>query len=63
MHQAQSNARRYYACAGAKRGLCGMATQVPADRAEKELTSFVLGLLRGWPEWVRAVYRRPSGCG
>ncbi|MCU0706602.1 MAG: recombinase family protein, partial [Fimbriiglobus sp.] len=29
MHQAQSNGRRYYACAGAKRGLCGMSTQVP----------------------------------
>jgi site-specific DNA recombinase len=58
MHQAQSNARRYYACAGAKKGLCRMTTQVPADRAEKQLTGFVLDLLRGWPEWVGAVYRR-----
>jgi hypothetical protein len=58
MHQAQSNARRCYACAGAKKGLCGMTTQVPAVRAEGELTAFVLDLLRGWPEWVGQVYRR-----
>jgi DNA invertase Pin-like site-specific DNA recombinase len=55
--QCQSNGRRYYACPGAKKGLCSMTTQVPADRAEGTLTAFLLDLLRGWPEWVRTVYR------
>ena len=55
--QHHSNARRYYACPGAKKGLCGMTTQVPADRAEGALTAFLLDLLRGWPEWMGALYR------
>lgn len=55
--QNHSNARRYYACPGAKSGLCNMTAQVPANRAEAALREFLLGLLRGWPEWVRAVYR------
>ncbi len=55
--QHHSNGRRYYACPGAKKGLCAMAAQVPADRAERALTDFLLDLLRGWPEWMRTVYR------
>lgn len=55
--QHRSNARRYYACPGAKSGLCEMTAQVPADRAEAALRDFLLDLLRGWPDWLRAVYR------
>jgi hypothetical protein len=57
MWQHRSNARRYYACPGAKKGLCNMTTQVPADRAEGALTAFLLDVLRGWPEWMRSLYR------
>jgi hypothetical protein len=57
MWQHHSNARRYYACPGAKKGLCAMTTQVPADRAEAALTTFLLDVLRGWPGWMRALYR------
>ena len=35
-----------------------MTAQVPADRAERALTGFLLDHLRGWPEWVADVYRR-----
>ncbi|QDU19739.1 recombinase family protein [Urbifossiella limnaea] len=52
-----SNARRYYACPGAKKGLCGMTTQVPADRAEGALTAYLLDLLRGWPDWMGVLFR------
>jgi DNA invertase Pin-like site-specific DNA recombinase len=55
--QHRSNARRYYACPGAKSGRCEMTAQVPADRAEAALRDFLLDLLRGWPDWLRAVYR------
>lgn len=55
--QHHSSARRYYACPGAKKGLCGMTTQVPADRAEGALTEFLLDLLRGWPDWMGALFR------
>lgn len=58
LHQHKTPARRYYACVGAKKGLCGMTTQVPAARAERELSEVVLDLLTGWPEWMREVYRR-----
>jgi hypothetical protein len=34
-----------------------MTAQVPADRAEAALRDFLLDLLRGWPDWLRAVYR------
>ena len=34
-----------------------MTTQVPAEQAEAGLTAFLLDLLRGWPEWMRALYR------
>lgn len=54
----QSGRRRYYACPGHSKGLCDMAAQVPADRAEKGLTRFLTGLLSGWPDWLHAVYRR-----
>jgi len=57
MWQHHSNARRYYACPGAKKGLCGMTAQVPAGRAEEALTAFLLDLLRGWPEWMHTLYR------
>ena len=57
MWQHHSGARRYYACPGAKKGLCAVTTQVPADRAEKALTDFLLGVLRGWPEWMNDLYR------
>jgi DNA invertase Pin-like site-specific DNA recombinase len=57
MWQHRSNARRYYACPGAKKGLCEMTAQVPAARAEESLTAFLLDLLRGWPEWMGALYR------
>jgi hypothetical protein len=57
MWQHHSSGRRYYACPGAKKGLCDMTTQVPADRAEGALTAFLLDVLRGWPEWVRSLYR------
>lgn len=55
--QHHSNTRRYYACPSAKKGLCDMTTQVPADRAEKALLDFLLGVLRDWPEWMRTLYR------
>jgi DNA invertase Pin-like site-specific DNA recombinase len=55
--QHHSNTRRYYACPGAKKGLCEMTTQVPAERAEKSLCEFLLGVLRGWPEWMESLYR------
>jgi hypothetical protein len=35
-----------------------MAGQVPADRAEQALTGFLTDLLRGWPDWLRAVFQR-----
>jgi len=57
MWQHHSNARRYYACPGARKGQCGVTAQVPAGRAEEALTAFLLDLLRGWPEWMRALYR------
>lgn len=57
MWQHHSNARRYYACPGAKKGLCGMTAQVPAARAEGALTEFLLGVLRGWPAWMQTVHR------
>lgn len=57
MWQHHSNARRYYACPAAKKGLCAMTTQVPAEQAEAALTAFLLDLLRGWPEWMRTLYR------
>jgi hypothetical protein len=57
MWQHRSKDRRYYACPGAKKGLCGMTAQVPADRAEETLTAFLLDLLRGWPVWMRTLYR------
>jgi hypothetical protein len=34
-----------------------MTTQVPAEQAEAALTTFLLDLLRGWPEWMRSLYR------
>ena len=55
--QHHSNARRYYACPGAKKGLCDMTAQVPAARAEEALLAFLLAILRGWPAWMQAVYR------
>ena len=55
--QHHSNARRYYACPGAKKGLCDMTAQVPADRAEEALTKFLLDILRGWPVWMQTVYQ------
>lgn len=55
--QHHSNARRYYVCAGAKKGLCDVTTQVPAARAEEALTEFLLGVLRGWPAWMQTIYR------
>ena len=57
MWQHHSNARRYYACPGAKKGLCSMSVQVPAGRAEKALTDFLLDLLRGWPAWMSTLHR------
>lgn len=57
MWQHHSNTRRYYACPGAKKGLCPMSTQVPADRAEEALTTQLLDRLRDWPEWMRTLYR------
>jgi len=56
--QSRSNSRCYYACPGAKKGLCNMATQVPATRAENALVAFLLDLLRVWPGWMRLVYRQ-----
>jgi hypothetical protein len=57
MWQHHGSGRRYYACPGAKKGLCDVTTQVPAGRAEGALTAFLLDLLRGWPEWMRTLYR------
>jgi DNA invertase Pin-like site-specific DNA recombinase len=57
MWQHHSNARRYYACPGAKKGLCDMTAQVPANRAEESLLAFLLDILRGWPVWMQTVYR------
>ena len=54
----QCGQRRYYACPGHRKGLCEMASQVPADRAEQVLIDFLTDLLRGWPDWLRAVYQR-----
>jgi hypothetical protein len=56
--QRLSNDRRSYSCQGAMKGSCGMTAQVPADRAERALTEFLLDHLRGWPGWVADVYRR-----
>lgn len=58
MWQRRAGSRRYYACSGAPSGRCSVTAQVPADRAERALTDLVFGALRGWPEWVRDVYRR-----
>jgi DNA invertase Pin-like site-specific DNA recombinase len=55
--QHHSNARRYYACPAAKKGLCDVTAQVPAGRAEGALTAFLLDVLRGWPEWMQTLYR------
>lgn len=38
-----------------------MTAPVPAGRAEAALREFLLDLLRGWPEWLRAVYRLTRG--
>jgi DNA invertase Pin-like site-specific DNA recombinase len=54
----QSGRRRYYACPGHAKGLCDLAAQVPADRAEEGLARLLTGLLSGWPDWLQAVYRR-----
>lgn len=53
-----SGPRRYYACPAHRKGLCPMATQVPADQAEEALTGFVTDLLSSSPEWLRGVYQR-----
>lgn len=55
LHQHHSHKRRYCSCVGAKKGLCGMTTQVPAERGVVE---FVQSLLGGRSEWVGEVYRR-----
>src|SRR5262245_10106152 len=52
MWQHRSNKRRYYACPNHSKGLCAMASQVPADQAEQELTDFLTKLLCGWPDWL-----------
>ncbi len=54
----QSGQRRYYSCPGHDKGLSALAVQVPADRAEHELTHFLADGLRGWPDWLGAVYQR-----
>ena len=54
----QSGERRFYDCPQHQKGLCDMAGQVPANRAEKSLTGFLIDVLRGWPDWLAAVYRR-----
>lgn len=54
----QSGQRRYYSCPGHDKGLCDLAVQVPADRAEQELTHFLANGLRDWPDWLGAVYQR-----
>jgi hypothetical protein len=53
-----SGQRRYYACPDRKKGLCDMAAQVPADRAEQALIGYLTDLLCAWPDWLRAVYQR-----
>lgn len=58
MWQRCNNGRRYYACPQARRGLCNMVTQVPAIQAEQSLKTFLLDVLRSWPEWMRTVYQQ-----
>ena len=58
MHYQGSGGRRYYACSGKKRGLCSVAAQVPADKAERALTDFLTDLLGKGQEWLTGVYAR-----
>jgi hypothetical protein len=53
-----SGERRYYACSAHQKGLCDIAAQVPADKAEQALTTFLLELLSQWPEWLQGIYQR-----
>jgi DNA invertase Pin-like site-specific DNA recombinase len=50
--------RRAYACPAHRKGLCAMAAQVPAERAEEALTGFLTDLLCARPEWLGNVYQR-----
>jgi DNA invertase Pin-like site-specific DNA recombinase len=54
----RSGPQRHYACPAHRKGLCGLAGQVPAVRSEQALTAFLTELLSGWPDWLRDVYRR-----
>ncbi|HKB38051.1 MAG TPA: recombinase family protein [Gemmataceae bacterium] len=56
--QHHSNKRRYYACPNHNKGLCAMASHVPADQAEQALTGYLTTLLCAWPDWLTAVYQR-----
>src|SRR5262249_5677302 len=53
-----SGRKRDDACPAHRKGLCGLAAQVPALRAEQALTAFLAELLSGWPDWLRDVYQR-----
>lgn len=57
-HFSGSGGRRYYACSGHKKGLCPVATRVPAVPAEAALIGFLTDLLSASPEWLTGVYRR-----
>lgn len=53
-----SGPRLYYACPAYRKGLCPMASQVPAVLAEEALTGFLTDLLSALPEWLHNVYQR-----
>lgn len=58
MWQHHSNKRRYFACPNHNKGLCALASQVPAAQAEDALTGYLTTLLCGWPDWLAEIYLR-----
>jgi site-specific DNA recombinase len=53
-----SGNRSYYLCPQATKGLCSIKNTISAVKAHQEITTFLMKILTGWPEWMEQVYQK-----